>query len=48
MLVNPFFQLWCGENGTYTAKLPIDDYHAEAFGFDPENGTPYNGIGFGK
>ena len=36
-----FFNFESGENGTYTAKLPIGNYHAEAFGFDPENGTPY-------
>ena len=36
-----FFNFERGENGTYTAKLPAGSYYAEAFGFDPETGTPY-------
>jgi len=36
-----FFNFERGENGAYTAKLPAGSYYAEAFGFDPETGTPY-------
>ena len=36
-----FFKFDREKNGAYTAKLPAGSYHAEAFGFDPETGTPY-------
>ena len=36
-----FFQLEYGENGTFTAKLPAGNYHAEAVAYDPETDTAY-------